>query len=189
MDCLWGPYLVEVDNCTTTATEPATGDDKALLPDGSPDPAGEPGSGQCFPHGWAAFNPVQWVYKPVKCALVWAFVPREAVVLEATASLSDAWEDTALGTVTAATTAVMAPVVNLKDDPGPTDCNGPAFVIPQLPAMSSALTLHPMSTCNELTTYLLGIYLPIASALIYLGGFFAGTRTLLKGFSIDGGIA
>lgn len=32
-------------------------------------------SGVCFPSGWGLFNPVEWVVKPVKCVLIWAFVP------------------------------------------------------------------------------------------------------------------
>ena len=35
---------------------------------------------KCFPEGWAMLNPVEWVMKPVQCALEWAFVPRTSVV-------------------------------------------------------------------------------------------------------------
>lgn len=35
---------------------------------------------ECFPNGWGWFNPAQWVLRPIKCALVWAFVPDSAVV-------------------------------------------------------------------------------------------------------------
>lgn len=56
--------------------------------------AGAPLPGQdgasCYPSGWAAFNPLEWVYKPVKCVLVWAFVPdTSAVTQEFTATWSD----------------------------------------------------------------------------------------------------
>lgn len=37
--------------------------------------AGAVSGGSCFPSGWSAFNPVEWVFKPIKCALVWAFIP------------------------------------------------------------------------------------------------------------------
>lgn len=39
-----------------------------------------PGGGECFPSGWGLFNPVEWVLRPTKCALSWAFVPRWDVV-------------------------------------------------------------------------------------------------------------
>jgi len=37
-------------------------------------------TGPCFPSGWGVFNPLEWVYRPVTCALSWAFVPRPAQV-------------------------------------------------------------------------------------------------------------
>lgn len=33
-------------------------------------------SRSCMPSGWGVFNPVEWILKPMKCALEWAFVPR-----------------------------------------------------------------------------------------------------------------
>lgn len=35
--------------------------------------------GECFPSGWAAFNPVEWVMKPVGCAMDAAFKPKKDV--------------------------------------------------------------------------------------------------------------
>jgi hypothetical protein len=35
------------------------------------------GEGVCWPSGWGWFNPAQWVLRPIKCALVWAFVPSD----------------------------------------------------------------------------------------------------------------
>lgn len=69
--------------------EPDTGLDVGLgeyvydpQPDPTPfpyEPADSP-AGECFPTGWGLLNPVEWVLKPIKCALVWAFVPRAEVV-------------------------------------------------------------------------------------------------------------
>lgn len=37
------------------------------------------GEGQaCWPQGWGWLNPVEWVLKPIKCALVWAFWDQDA---------------------------------------------------------------------------------------------------------------
>jgi hypothetical protein len=47
---------------------------------------------QCFPTGWGALNPVEWVTKPVQCALQWAFIPKPAVLTETMTGLSTAWE-------------------------------------------------------------------------------------------------
>lgn len=53
--------------------------------------------GQCFPRGWAAFNPLEWVLKPVGCALHTAFVPRQSVVKAGNQRLVTAVSGSALG--------------------------------------------------------------------------------------------
>lgn len=42
------------------------------------------GDGDCWPAGWGWFNPAQWVLRPIKCAMLWAFVPGDA--------LTDSWD-------------------------------------------------------------------------------------------------
>jgi hypothetical protein len=37
------------------------------------------GQAECWPAGWGWFNPAQWVLKPIKCALLWAFVPDDSL--------------------------------------------------------------------------------------------------------------
>lgn len=44
-------------------------------PPTDPDPEVDPNSRSCFADAWS-WNPVDWVYVPVKCALIWAFVPK-----------------------------------------------------------------------------------------------------------------
>lgn len=170
--CKWGPLAVATTECRPVYTD---------VPVGRPNPNSQD---NCDGSGFS-FNPVSWVVVPLKCL----FIPRQSVVQAASATVTTAWNGTALGTVSTAVSGAVAPVVALKDNTGPTSCDGPAFVIPQLPTMPHSVTLHPFSTCNSLTAYVLGIYLPIASAAIYLGGFFAGTRTLLKGFDVEQGAA
>lgn len=54
---------------------------------------------ECFPTGWDALNPVNWVLQPVQCALEWAFVPRQSVVDAAGLKISNAWAETSPGRV------------------------------------------------------------------------------------------
>ncbi len=62
------------------------------------DPALGPSPGDVCMGSWsAAPNPVEWVLHPVKCALVWAFVPRTGVVTQTQAELTLAWQGGALG--------------------------------------------------------------------------------------------
>jgi hypothetical protein len=45
--------------------------------------SGLPDPGNCFPSGYGVFNPLEWIFMPVKCALVWAFVPQTSAVAAA----------------------------------------------------------------------------------------------------------
>ncbi len=36
---------------------------------------------ECWPAGWGWFNPAQWVLRPIKCAMAWAFIPSDGFLL------------------------------------------------------------------------------------------------------------
>lgn len=97
-ECHYGPYVVDLAKCDVyrapgqlvpnTELDPDKGTMRPVAPgpDGglpvpTPSPTAPPtqqtGDG-CFPKGWGAFNPVEWVMKPVGCALQKAFVPSTA---------------------------------------------------------------------------------------------------------------
>lgn len=63
---------------TTTTTdppdEPGTGTD-IVVPINPGTGMGNPTDGEGCIGGWSWFNPIEWVLEPVKCALLWAFVP------------------------------------------------------------------------------------------------------------------
>lgn len=61
---------------TPVQTSPKTDEVVSNAPVQDPDEAPR----ECFPNGWAALNPINWVVQPVQCALSWAFVPRASVV-------------------------------------------------------------------------------------------------------------
>jgi hypothetical protein len=90
------------DTETTTITDPETGEDREWFTEadgrGSTDPgAGLDPSGECFAQGWASVaNPIEWVLVPIKCALVWAFVPRTRVIEDAVQGIGDAAGDVQL---------------------------------------------------------------------------------------------
>lgn len=75
------PTTTAVTNPSTSTTSTTTPDDgggKPGEPSGPLAPPLDPGSNQCVPEGWGWFNPVEWVLKPVKCALMWAFWDQDA---------------------------------------------------------------------------------------------------------------
>lgn len=80
--CKWGTYTLAASDCTTVPTEGTP------APVDNPGGSGTPDSGSdteaCYPTGWHSFNPLEWVYKPMKCLLSWAFIPP--------AGTSDEWQ-------------------------------------------------------------------------------------------------
>jgi hypothetical protein len=71
------------------------------------DPIQNPdGTRECFPTGWAVFNPVEWVMKPVQCAMQWAFVPRAKTVTDAEEHFQDKWKLSTPGKLVAAIAAL-----------------------------------------------------------------------------------
>jgi hypothetical protein len=50
--------------------------------EGDPSTSEDAQNAKCWPSGWGVFNPFQWVYMPVKCALRWAFVPKTSQISE-----------------------------------------------------------------------------------------------------------
>lgn len=72
----------------TPDPDPVLPDPPGPVPPPGPDPSPDPNeTDRCFPTGWSSLlNPIQYVLQPVKCALVWAFVPRTEVV---TANLTE----------------------------------------------------------------------------------------------------
>lgn len=125
MTCHYGTHAVSLEECfvyapsfnpgTTAIGDPTTGDPLGV-PSGAPvgvdgDTFGQPikdptAERQCYPTGWAVLNPVEWVTKPVQCALEWAFVPRPAVIQEQLTGISTAWNERVTGKVA----QVLAPL-------------------------------------------------------------------------------
>lgn len=66
-------------------------------------PAGDPGVGSkgepCFPTGWGVVNPVEWVMKPIGCALRAAFTPDPAVIQEVEANSKKGWDESTPGQI------------------------------------------------------------------------------------------
>lgn len=107
--CTFGGEAIDLAECgvyrttfdtqtdTPTITDPETGEqvewETTTNPANSTNPGTGPTPGEACMEGWAsAPNPIEWVLHPVKCALVWAFVPRTDVVTTQTASLGTKWD-------------------------------------------------------------------------------------------------
>jgi hypothetical protein len=112
-------------------------------PEPQPNP---PGSEGCMDDVWT-WNPVSWVLVPVKCALVWAFVPDGATVNAVRQSAGTAWATSGPGVMT---TAVLGAVEPLGDI-GSAESGACGLVVDFPP---TGTTLHLLDACTEpMSTY------------------------------------
>lgn len=129
--CKYGGHAVELAECTVYAPTFKPGAIAQGTPYGDPvtgEPVKEPAAdgssdtddGECFPSGWSALNPIEWVLKPTKCALKWAFVPRASKIQESQTRIENAWARTTPAKLGASVLAVV-PALEALDDGG---CEG-----------------------------------------------------------------
>lgn len=166
LECNWGPYVLEVDGCAPVPTEPSPG---------APTPA--PDEAACYPTGWAAFNPLEWVYKPVKCVLVWAFVPSQSSVNGDLDRVKTALDGSAVKSVYTGVTGVVGPFTQLGLG-GSGDCHGPQVTL-TVPVAGDT-TGYPFDTCGRLPQMVLGVLLPIETFAVYAAALFGGARILSR---------
>lgn len=114
--CLFGGQAVSLAECgiyrytfdtktsTPTITDPTTGQQVPWSSTArgnnstSPGGSGDVGPGQqCMDEWSSAPNPIEWVFHPIKCALVWAFVPRASVTDNFRDGIGSAWNNSTVG--------------------------------------------------------------------------------------------
>lgn len=76
-------WFNEIDTDVKNHIRPTSTPEPTVPAGPGPKPGGgdpTPSPSKCYPSGWGVFNPFEWVYRPVTCALTWAFVPASDVV-------------------------------------------------------------------------------------------------------------
>jgi len=180
-DCRWGPYVVAFKNCaklegryqidtkvdTITKVDPVTGEPEIpgppvappclvncdpVLPPPPPEPEDPDNpSNNCFADAFS-LNPVDWVFVPVKCALMWAFVPPDGT-----------W-DAAMGRVKDPLVGAVGPwndaisdgwqQVNIGASAG---CNGPGIAMPDfMQDGGMPATFYPVKSCSGMASTIAG---------------------------------
>lgn len=159
----------QIDGDTYTGTGPGTG----IGPSGEPGPTDSTGS-ECFPRGWGALNPAEWVLKPVGCALVWAFVPAGGID---TTGIRSAFDDSPFGQGGDLLLPIIAPFGTLSDgvcgplvNYSPDLFQGQAFVI---------------STCDEPWTTVGPVMRTLIGIGMWIAAVWFGVRSILKGLGLD----
>lgn len=158
---------------TPTTMPPHIKDPRAptfLTPPAYPPPSSTPPSNakNCFPTGWGALNPFEWVMKPVQCALEAAFVPRNSFLNSARSAFNVRLNASQVGKlITVANTSLALPNTT------PSGCQGPPLTINPWGAGG---TWYPFSACSEPMAGIAATIRALGAALIIGGGFLACLR-------------
>lgn len=145
--CLWGSYQVDLAECsvyrssflpgttTPTITDPKTGEQIEWGGQTDPGNSTNPGTGpspggQCMASWGSAPDPLSWVFWPVRCALVWAFVPRQANVDAARVQTESKWRLSTPGKLAESLLAISPALAEL--DTG--GCGGIILAVPKVGA-------------------------------------------------------
>jgi hypothetical protein len=138
----------------TTVSYPAPG--------ANPNTPEDPDAADCFPNGWGIFNPAEWVLKPVKCALVWAFVPSAATMTAVQTFGSDLINKAPFGYITQGIDYVGTAVPEES-------CATPLVVALDLPSVGT-VTLLDSENPNGVWSVFFG-YRDVLAVLLYIGVF------------------
>lgn len=138
------------------------------------------GARNCWPTGWGALNPLNYVYTPVRCVLEWAFVPREAAVKLELASLSASWAGTPPGLVFEAAEGWGAEL------PEADGCQGPPVPLKLEWPMHIDHTMYPLYACDGPGAFAAGLCRMLSSIAMIYGSFRAITWYLGRSVGYGG---
>lgn len=151
---------------TQTGTAPVPGGSGQTNPDADPE------SVSCFPAGFAAFNPVEWVLQPIRCA----FTPKPNTQTQFVTRLQ-----TRIATVGFAPMAT-AWLAAYQDVGGGSGCSGPTVNF-QMNGVSQSL--QPFQACTEPMSTVAAISNGVATVGIVLFGGLAMVRAIGSAFGIN----
>lgn len=125
------------EKCQTGCVPPGVG------PERNPDPD----TSKCLPSGWGLLNPIDWVLKPVKCALVWAFQPTMSLQARLV-QVQTAMSGSGIGTVTGVVTRVQDEVGGaVPPGSGPGGDGGGACQGPRIDIFGRSY--YPFRSCDQ----------------------------------------
>lgn len=167
--CTDGGVTVPLDECIIYRDIP-NGD---VTPTADAAPS-DPEASECWPNGWGMLNPAEWVYRPINCALRWAFVPAEGLD---TSPVRAAFDGSVFGAIATATASVGDAFAGLGDV-GDT-CG--AIVDDDIPIMDQHVVVStcdwPWSSMGAVRN-VLGIGFIVGAAVV-------GLRTILGTIRVD----
>jgi hypothetical protein len=136
----------------------------------------------CWPSGSAAWNPLEWVLRPVQCALVWAFVP-PAGLTPRLSEFSAQWDASAPAVWT---TGLVDPLgdVAAAFGSGSAGCGGPEWTISLSMFGGGSYPFRPFDSCREPLASVAPIVKGVATALVLVIGFRAAANPVLGALNL-----
>lgn len=164
----------------TTASDPNSGE-QITDPSDSPKKSDKPSYGQCVAED-VSWNPVSWVFVPVKCALTWAFEPSQDNVTTQTVLIRQQANSSFVGDM-------QSRFNNMLPQSTGDACQGPEFNLSFL-GYDIFKGEHPMSVCEGTgLSFLPSLVKSAITVLVGIGAFFIVRRHVsnLIGLNDDSG--
>jgi hypothetical protein len=120
-----------------------------------------------------SFNPINWVYVPVKCAFKWAFVPRPSQVSDNVTEARTAWS----GTLPGAWVGALGGLV--FTNPGSYGCDGPHV---QVDFYRQSVDTYPLKACDGAVASAASVCKLFLTATIIVFGAMGCIKALGSGF-------
>lgn len=150
-----------------TGTEPGTDAPNTGFPSSGTNPDND--SQNCIAGMWS-WNPVDWIYTPVKCALQWAFVPKPGQASQLMTNFKTEYAGTGLGTWSAVPASIIS-----EFPTGEAGCKGPAMTVPQ---SLGGKTYYPLDACQEPMAQYAQMSKALISLLVVVFGGFSMANTI-----------
>jgi hypothetical protein len=132
----------------------------------------------CWPTGTAAWNPLEWVLRPVQCAMVWAFIP-ETGLEPYTARVMDAWGASPVGTWVGEVGGASATLGGGISGNG--GCEGPVW---SLPLGGESYRFAPLDACTAPMSSIAPWVKAAVAALTVLAGIKAVSRPVTRSLDL-----
>lgn len=84
-----------------TGTSTSPDEDSAQMNESADDGNADESKSNCFPNGWGALNPLNWVLQPIQCAAKWAFIPKKSDIDAVNKGMNKAIAGSTVGSVLA----------------------------------------------------------------------------------------
>lgn len=180
--------ITRPDGSKTVTTQPTTSTGTAV---GSPTVVELPATGSGTEVGtetsgcmgsWT-WNPVAWVYRPVRCALSWAFVPSQASLQASQATATAGWQATGITAWGTAVSDVGGGLIGVGSAAG--GCAGPQF---SFTLKGTSYNFDPLDACSQPMQGVAVVVKVLISLAVIVAGVRVCARPIMASFGMNGAV-